>query len=50
MLSGQLAFEGEDFSVTLASVIKDEVNWQALPADVPEPIRRLPRRCEGPVL
>ena len=45
MLSGQRAFKGEDISVTLASVIKDDVNWQALPADLPEPIRRLLRRC-----
>ena len=45
MLSGQRAFEGEDISVTLASVIKEEVSWQALPADLPEPIRRLLRRC-----
>ncbi len=45
MLSGQRAFKGEDVSVTLASVIKEEVSWQALPADLPEPIRRLLRRC-----
>ena len=45
MLSGQRAFEGEDISVTLASVIKEEVSWPALPADLPEPIRRLLRRC-----
>ena len=45
MLSGQRAFEGEDISVTLASVIKEEVSWPALPADLPEPIRRLLHRC-----
>ncbi len=45
MLTGQRAFKGEDISVTLASVIKEEVSWQALPADLPEPIRRLLRRC-----
>ena len=45
MLSGQRAFEGEDISVTLASVIKEEVSWPALPADLPEPVRRLIRRC-----
>lgn len=45
MLTGQRAFKGEDISVTLASVIKDEVNWQALPAELPDPIRRLLRRC-----
>jgi eukaryotic-like serine/threonine-protein kinase len=31
MLSGRRAFDGEDISVTLANVIKDDVNWQALP-------------------
>ena len=45
MLSGQRAFEGEDISVTLASVIKEDVSWPALPADLPEPVRRLLRRC-----
>ena len=45
MLTGQRAFEGEDISVTLASVIKEEVSWPALPADLPEPVRRLLRRC-----
>ncbi len=45
MLSGQRAFKGEDISETLASVIKDEVSWPALPADLPDPIRRLVRRC-----
>ncbi len=45
MLAGRRAFQGEDISVTLASVIKDEVHWPALPADVPAPIRHLLRRC-----
>jgi len=45
MLTGRRAFEGEDVSVTLANVIKDDVNWQALPADLPSPLRRLLRRC-----
>jgi eukaryotic-like serine/threonine-protein kinase len=45
MLSGQRAFEGEDVSVTLASVIKEDVSWQALSGDLPEPVRRLLRRC-----
>ena len=45
LLSGQRAFKGEDISVTLASVIKDDVNWQALPGELPEAIRRLLRRC-----
>jgi serine/threonine-protein kinase len=45
MLSGQRAFQGEDISITLASVLKDDANWRALPTDLPEPIRRLLRRC-----
>ncbi len=45
MLTGQRAFKGEDISITLASVLKDELDWQALPPDVPEPVRRLLRRC-----
>jgi eukaryotic-like serine/threonine-protein kinase len=45
MLSGKRAFEGEDISVTLANVIKEEARLDQLPADVPIPIRRLLRRC-----
>jgi serine/threonine protein kinase/Tol biopolymer transport system component len=45
MLTGRRAFEGEDISVTLASVIRDDVRWEALPADLPAAIRRMLRRC-----
>lgn len=45
MLSGQRAFKGDEISDILASVIKDDVDWQALPAEIPESIRRLLRRC-----
>ena len=45
MLTGRRPFGGDDISVTLASVLKDDVNWQALPADLPVPVRRLLRRC-----
>ena len=45
MLAGRRAFEGDDISSTIASVLKDEVSWQALPADLPASIRRLLRRC-----
>ncbi len=45
MLTGTRAFEGEDISITLASVLKEAVNWKALPADLPAPLRRLLRRC-----
>jgi eukaryotic-like serine/threonine-protein kinase len=45
MLAGRRAFEGEDISVTLANVIKSDVDWDVLPPDLPRPIRRLLRRC-----
>ncbi|MDO8677508.1 MAG: protein kinase [Acidobacteriota bacterium] len=45
MLTGRRAFEGDDISITLASVLKDEMRWDALPADLPTPLRRLLRRC-----
>jgi len=45
MLSGRRAFEGDDISITLASVLKEDVRWDALPADLPAPVRRILRRC-----
>jgi serine/threonine-protein kinase len=45
MLSGKQAFAGESVSDTLASVLKDEPDWSALPSDTPEAIRLLLRRC-----
>jgi eukaryotic-like serine/threonine-protein kinase len=45
MLTGRRAFEGEDVSDTLASVLKSEPDWNALPADVAPPVRTLVQRC-----
>src|SRR5688572_777212 len=45
MLAGQRAFEGDDISITLANVLKEDVRWDALPADVPASLVRLIRRC-----
>ena len=45
MLTGRRAFEGDDISITLANVLKDDVKWEALPADLPVPLQRLLRRC-----
>ncbi|HWI18116.1 MAG TPA: protein kinase [Vicinamibacterales bacterium] len=45
MLSGRQAFTGESVSHVIASVLKSEPDWSALPADTPPPIRRLLRRC-----
>jgi eukaryotic-like serine/threonine-protein kinase len=44
-LTGRRAFPGEEISVVLASVLKTDPDWAALPADVPLPVRRLLRRC-----
>jgi len=45
MLTGTRAFVGDDVSVTLASVIKEDPKWNALPGDLPASITRLLRRC-----
>ncbi len=45
MLTGRRAFEGDDISITLASVLKEDVKWDALPSDLPASIRRVLRRC-----
>jgi hypothetical protein len=45
MLAGRRAFEGDDVSDVLASVLKMEPEWSALPADLPGPVRRLLKRC-----
>jgi serine/threonine-protein kinase len=45
MLAGRRAFEGDDVSDVLASVLKSDPDWSGLPADVPAPVRRLLRRC-----
>jgi Tol biopolymer transport system component len=45
MLTGRRAFDGDDVSITLASVLKEDVRWDALPADLPVSLRRLLRRC-----
>jgi Tol biopolymer transport system component len=45
MLTGKRAFEGDDVSITLASVLKEDPKWSFLPADLPAPVARLLRRC-----
>jgi serine/threonine-protein kinase len=39
MLTGRRTFNGDDVSETLASVLKDEPRWEALPADLPSSVR-----------
>ena len=45
MLSGFRAFAGDDVADTLAGVLRGEPRWEGLPPDVPDPVRRLLRRC-----
>jgi Tol biopolymer transport system component len=45
MLTGRRVFDGETISHVLASVLRDEPDWQSLPANTPAPIRKLLRRC-----
>ena len=44
MLSGKKAFEGEDVSDTLASILRGEPDWNALAPEVPPAIRTLIKR------
>jgi serine/threonine-protein kinase len=44
MLTGRRAFEGGDVSDTLASILKTDPDWRALPANVPPAIRLLIER------
>jgi eukaryotic-like serine/threonine-protein kinase len=45
MLTGNMAFKGDTVSDTLASVIKSEPDWSALPPRLPSGIRQLLFRC-----
>ena len=45
MMSGRRAFTGEDISDTLAAVLRQDVDWTALPASTPVSVRRLLARC-----
>ena len=45
MLTGPRLFTGETASETLASVIKDEPSWEAVPDGCPGAVVRLLRRC-----
>ncbi len=45
MLTGRRLFDGGTVSDTLAAVLKTDPDWDALPPDIPEPLRRLLRRC-----
>jgi eukaryotic-like serine/threonine-protein kinase len=45
MLTGDRTFKGEDMSDTLAAVLRQEVQWSALPATTPPRLKRLLERC-----
>jgi len=45
MLTGRRAFEGEEVSDVLAAVLRQDINWNALPPATPPPLRRLLDRC-----
>src|SRR5262249_22827761 len=45
MLTGRPVFEGETIGEVLAGVFKAEPDWNRLPAETPQSIRRLLRRC-----
>ena len=45
MLTGTRAFQGDDVSDTLAAVLRQQVDWSALPASTPAAVRHLIVRC-----
>jgi serine/threonine protein kinase/ABC-type branched-subunit amino acid transport system substrate-binding protein len=45
MLNGRAAFSGETVSDTLSEILKATPDWNALPAGLPEGVRRLLDRC-----
>src|SRR5436853_312766 len=45
MLSGKKLFDGETVSDTLAAILRQEIDWSALPSDTPPAIRELLHRC-----
>jgi hypothetical protein len=45
LLTGRRAFPGSDVSHVLAEIVAHEPNWELLPPETPQSIRRLLRRC-----
>ncbi len=45
ILTGKQAFEGEDVTEILGSIVKTEPDWTRLPASTPRAIRTLLKRC-----
>jgi hypothetical protein len=44
LLTGQRAFDGEDISETLASILRSEPDWKALPSETPAVVLSLLKR------
>jgi serine/threonine protein kinase len=45
LLTGRRAFSGDTIAETITAVLESEPNWQILPPETPEKIRRLLRQC-----
>ena len=45
LLTGKFVFHGETLADTIAKVLTEEPDWQALPPFTPEKVRELLRRC-----
>jgi len=45
MLTGRRAFDGDEMSDVLAAVLRQDIDWTALPAGTPIRLRRLLERC-----
>jgi Tol biopolymer transport system component len=45
MLTGRRTFEGDEMSDVLAAVLRQDIDWKALPGDTPARLRRLLERC-----
>ena len=45
MITGRRAFEGEEISDVLAAVLRQDIDWSALPATTPPRLRQLLERC-----
>ena len=45
MLAGERAFKGDDVSDVLAAVLRQDIDWRALPKDTPLKVRRVLERC-----
>ncbi len=45
MLTGRRPFAGDTTSDTIAAVLRADIDWDRLPSDTPDELRRLLRRC-----